>query len=322
MLTERNRTFGPVPSRRLGKSLGVNNLEGKTCTCSCVYCQAGRTQNLTVERRAFYEPEKLIEEVIRVFEATEPDVVSFVPSGEPTLDINLGKVASVLKDAGVPLAILTNGTLLFREDVREDLMPFDVVSLKVDVGSEELFRKVNRPHASLSLREVREGMLDFSEEYGGTLITETMLVDGVNDGISNAESVVEFLLELDPEKAYISIPIRPPAEPWVRPPPEERVLSVYELFRRKLGNRVFLLVEYEKPDFTLLGDIERELLSLTTSHPLRTDYALRILAKKGLDAEEVLQNLLKRGLLREVEYRGHKFLMPRLRAVAGEKEGG
>jgi wyosine [tRNA(Phe)-imidazoG37] synthetase (radical SAM superfamily) len=178
--------FGPVPSRRLGRSLGVNNIPPKVCSYSCAYCQLGRTIKMQVERQTFYEPEDIVknvrEKIARVSEVGEPvDYLTFVPDGEPTLDINLGREIELLKPLGINIAVISNGSLVWRQDVREDLVKADWVSLKVDSTREEIWRRINRPHRTLQLAAILDGMLEFAAVYKGELVTETMLVEGVND---------------------------------------------------------------------------------------------------------------------------------------------
>jgi wyosine [tRNA(Phe)-imidazoG37] synthetase (radical SAM superfamily) len=214
--------FGPVPSRRLGKSLGINNIPAKTCSYSCLYCQLGRTTNMTTERQAFYKPEDIFKEVERkVDEAVSRneriDYLTFVPDGEPTLDVNLGKEISILKQIEIPIAVITNASLIRRKDVKEDLLEANLVSLKVDAVSEDLWRRINRSHKDLKLNAVLEGVTEFADEFKGTIISETMLVDGVNYG-SEFEKTADFLKNLKRlDKAYVAIPTRPPAEEWVKP---------------------------------------------------------------------------------------------------------
>ena len=173
--------FGPVPSRRLGRSLGINNIPPKVCTYSCVYCQVGRTLKMQVERQAFYAPQEVTQAVRdgieRAGKASEPiDYLTFVPDGEPTLDVNLGREIALLRSLGVPVAVISNGTLIWRDDVRADLMAADWVSLKVDATREEVWRGIDRPHGHLRLSAILEGMLEFAQVYEGDLVTETMLV--------------------------------------------------------------------------------------------------------------------------------------------------
>ncbi len=167
-------TFGPVPSRRLGRSLGINNIPYKICTYSCVYCQIGRTVNMTIKRRTFYDPMRVLKDVkIRLEEVHRKgervDYVTFVPDGEPTLDINIGKTAALIGDLGIPVAIITNSSLLWREDVRQDLYNFDLVSLKLDAVSRDIWRRVNRPHRELSLEMILDGILEFRKNYKGKI---------------------------------------------------------------------------------------------------------------------------------------------------------
>ena len=311
--------FGPVPSRRLGRSLGINNIPPKNCTYSCVYCQLGRTRNLTVERRRFTDPELILDEVSRVVERVGEgniDYVTFVPDGEPTLDLNLGRIVSGLRETtSVKLAILTNSSLMYRPDVREDLMKFDLVSIKVDSVDGEVYRRVNRPHPSIELDAVLDGIRRFTAEYEGTVISETMLIDGLNDNPDSVEGVAEFLAEIEVDKAFISIPTRPPAEAWVKAASEQRVVEAYEVFRERLGEgRVETLIGYEGSEFALAsGDVRRDVLGITAVHPMRLDYFREVVSRGGVNPDKLMSELLRGGLVRVVEYRGHKFLIRRFR---------
>jgi len=171
--------YGPVPSRRLGRSLGINNIPSKVCTYSCAYCQAGRTTRLQAERGAFFKPEELAAEVAeRVGMLQERgesiDYLSFVPNGEPTLDTNLGRTIELLKPLGIRIAVISNASLLWRADVREELAKADWVSVKVDTVREDLWRKLDRPHPSLCLQNLLEGVRTFAEVFQGELETESL----------------------------------------------------------------------------------------------------------------------------------------------------
>ena len=311
-------SFGPVPSRRLGKSLGVNNIPDKVCSLACVYCQIGRTLRMELERRAFYEPELIFEEVKRKVEEAEErgekiDYITFVPDGEPTLDINLGKEAGLLKTLGIPLAILTNSSLIWREDVREDLLKFDFVSLKVDAVSEEIWRRVDRPHKSLSLEKVLDGMLEFRRAFRGRLVTETMLIDGIDYG-DEFERIADFLAELKPDIAYIAVPTRPPAERWVKPASEETINRAFQAFAERLGEgRVEYLIGYEGNAFAFTGNVEEDLLSITAVHPMREEAVKEFLRKANANWS-VVERLLREGKLIELEYNGKKFYMRKLKS--------
>ncbi|AIF69614.1 hypothetical protein PAP_06070 [Palaeococcus pacificus DY20341] len=312
--------FGPVPSRRLGRSLGINNIPDKVCSYACVYCQIGRTLRMEVERRAFYPPELIFEEAKKKVDNAKArdekiDYITFVPDGEPTLDANLGEEIDLLRKLGVPLAILTNASLIWHEDVRENLLKFDFVSLKLDAVSEELWKKIDRPHKSLKLEKILEGMLEFRGEFRGKLVTETMLIDGINYS-DELEKIAEFLRELKPDVAYIGIPTRPPAEEWVKPAKEEAINHAFQTFAKALGeDRVEYLMGYEGNAFAFTGNIEEDLLSITSVHPMRED-AVRELLKKANADWSIVEALLGEGKLIELEYEGKKFYMRKLKSRA------
>lgn len=315
--------FGPVPSRRLGRSLGIGNVPPKTCSYSCVYCQVGRTPEEEIAPRAFRDPEVLIEAVTRRVRALRErgeavDFLTFVPDGEPTLDRHLGREIEGLRTLGLPVAVISNGSLVGREDVRAALGRADWVSLKVDAVDEALWRRINRPHPALRLDAILHGMLRFAESYGGTLATETMLVRGANDGDASIEAVAGFLERLGPRVAYVAVPTRPPAEPWVRPADEEAVNRAFQRFAERLP-RVELLTEFEGTAFGTTGDPAEDLLAVTTVHPMREDAALALLGRAGAD-RSLLERLVADGRLRPVRYRDHTFYVRRLREASPGSE--
>ena len=307
--------FGPVPSRRLGRSLGINHIPPKICTYSCAYCQLGRTIRMQVERQPFYQPERVVravrDQVKKVRAAGERvETLTFVPDGEPTLDANLGREMALLKPLGIPIAVISNGSLAWREDVREDLMRAGWVSLKVDATREEVWRRVDRPHGHLQLGAILDGMLEFAQVYEGDLVTETMLVAGGNDDDDCLEDLAGFLARLRPARAYLSIPTRPPAEPWARPPGEETVNRAYQIFRGKV-ERVEYLIGYEGNGFAFTGDVEEDLLSITAVHPMREEAVDELLARARAGWSTV-RRLVAQGQLVMVEYGGQKFYLRKL----------
>ncbi|MFP3231905.1 MAG: radical SAM protein [Acidilobus sp.] len=307
--------FGPVRSRRLGLSLGVNNVPYKTCSYSCIYCQLGRTTNLSVERRCFFDWREIVGDVKRFVQEQRPalDYITFVPDGEPTLDACIGKEIGALKgELGARVAVLTNASLLWAPEVAEGLMDADLVSLKVDAVSERLWRQVNRPHPSLVLGKVLEGMAEFSRSFRGTIITETMLVRGVNTSREDLEAVARFIGQLSPAKAYIAVPVRPPAEPFAEPATEEEIVVAYAAFSQVLGGeRVELTVSQEPPPERVYGDPEAWLLNTTSVHPLRYDYALKVLGSAVKEPERIIEGLVEAGLITKVEFQGHTYLVRR-----------
>ena len=306
--------FGPVPSRRLGRSLGINNIPAKICSYSCIYCQLGRTSKISIERRTFYAPEKLFKVVKNKVEKSKSrnegiDYLTFVPDGEPTLDENLGIEIEMLKEIGIPIAILTNASLLWRDDVKDDLLKADLVSLKVDAVNEDIWRGINRPHRSLRINEILDGIIGFSKEFEGRLITETMLVDGYVD---NLEDIADFLSKLRPCKAYIAIPTRPPAENWVKPASEGIVNRAFNIFSKSLGeDKVEYLIGYEGSSFALTGDVEEDLLSIMSVHPMREDGVGEVLRKANADWSIIDKMLNEKKIIR-LEYDGHTYYMRKI----------
>jgi wyosine [tRNA(Phe)-imidazoG37] synthetase (radical SAM superfamily) len=270
---------------------------------------------LQVDRRAFYEPGEIFEavqdKVKRAREIGETiDYFTFVPDGEPTLDVNLGREIELLKPLGIKIAVITNASLIWREDVREALVRADWVSLKVDSTREEVWRRINRPHGTLQLASILDGMLEFAKAYRGELATETMLVEGVNDGDDHVREVAGFLARLKPAKAYLSVPTRPPAEEWVRPPDEEAINRAYQTLSKQV-DQVEYLIGYEGNAFAFTGSVEEDLLSITAVHPMREEAVSEFLALAGADWP-VVRKLIARGQLIEMEYDGLKFYMRKL----------
>lgn len=302
--------FGPVPSRRLGRSLGVNHIPPKHCSYSCVYCQVGRTTTLELERRTFYPPEQVVaavEQRVARCRASGQDIdyMTFVPDGEPTLDLHLGEMLQALKPLGIPLAVLTNGSLLWRRDVREELALADLVSLKVDAVDERAWRRIDRPSGALCLALVLDGIRHFADERQAGLLTETLLVRGLNDSRAVVEEVALFLEPLRPDVAFLAIPTRPPAEVDVDPPSAAAVVAAFEALSARLP-RVELLTGDEVGAFGRTGDAAHDLLGILAVHPLREAVARDYLAENG--PGPALEALLASGQVVRVAHHGRSFV--------------
>lgn len=309
------KAFGPIPSRRLGRSLGINNIPAKVCSYGCVYCQVGRTNSMQITRQAFYDPEEMFEEVREKVEKTRAageniDYLSFVPDGEATLDINLGRLIDLLKPLGIKIAVITNGSLIDDPQVRADLKKADLVSLKVDAVLERAWRLADRPQGRLRLPAILDGMLEFAKEYKGKLITETLLIYRTNDYEKDLEAVADFLVRLEPATAYISIPTRPPTENWVREPTEDTINLAYQIFSRKLKN-VECLLGSEGDAFAFTGDVEEDILSITSVHPMRESAVRDLLARAGADWS-VVAKMLTDDQLVEITHENEKFFLRKL----------
>jgi wyosine [tRNA(Phe)-imidazoG37] synthetase (radical SAM superfamily) len=304
----------------LGRSLGLNNIPAKVCSYSCLYCQLGRTEKFQAERAAFYEPEAFVQEVeqqvARVRGIGEGiDYLTFVADGEPTLDLNLGREIDLLRSLGSRIAVISNASLISRSDVRDELSRADWVSLKVDCTREEVWRRINRPQRSLQLDAILDGICAFARAYRGTLVTETMLVGGVNDDSDHLRETARFVTRLAPARVYLSVPIRPPAEKWVRSPGERQVNRAYQIFK-EYGGSVECLMGYEGDDFTAAGTPEEDILSITAVHPMRREALDEFLLRSGAEWSTV-ERLLAQGHLVELTYQDKKFYLRRLPGTQG-----
>lgn len=308
--------FGPVPSRRLGRSLGLNNVPAKTCDYGCVYCQVGITRTPRAEREAYYSPWAIVqaagERVAQLDARGEAlDALTFVPSGEPTLDANLGREIRELAAFGVTIAVITNGSLVHRPDVQAELSGASWVSLKVDAMDPRIWRRINRPHAALDLATILTGLQEFAARFPGTLVTETMLVRDLNDDPAHLRDLAAFVATLAPAVAYLSVPTRPPSRDGVRGPGPAGLNRAYEIFAGCVP-RVELLIGYEGDAFSATGDAALDLLNITSVHPLRTAAVVRLLERDGA-GWDVVDGLLARGELDTARHAGHTYYLRRAR---------
>lgn len=304
--------YGPVPSRRLGQSIGVNNIPPKTCSYSCIYCQLGPTSHMRVTRDDFYKPLDIVRQVSRhLWHAQSAhervDFVTFVADGEPTLDRRLEEEIALVKDLGTRVAAISNASLITDPAVRQALGRADWVSLKVDAADEPTWRRVNRPHPSLDLDRIQAGAVEFSATYRGELATETMLLRGVNDDPEQIEAIADFLAQLGPSTACISIPTRPPAVPNITAPSEQALTTAYQLFLTRVS-AVELLTGYEGNAFAFTGDARADLLSITAVHPMRQDAVGELLQRCGA-GWGLVQKLIDEGQLRQTDYHGSLFYL-------------
>ncbi len=308
--------FGPVPSRRLGRSLGINNIPPKACTYSCVYCQVGRTEHKELQPREFFAPEIIAQAVqthVSNLQQTREqiDYLTFVPDGEPTLDAHLAETIELLRPLGLKIAVISNGSLIWRDDVQHALNQADWVSLKVDSVIEPIWRVINRPHPDIELSTVLDGMRRFAAQYKGKLNTETMLVADVNDKPEPVAAVADFVCQLQPDKAYLSVPTRPPAEPDVRAPSEEVINQAFQIMRSKV-KQVEYLIGYDEGGYAFTGDAEHDLLSITSVHPMREPEVAQFLKKAHQDTA-LIEKLLAEQKIKQVDYAGQRFYVRRVK---------
>jgi len=226
--------FGPVPSRRLGRSLGVDVVPPKTCSYDCVYCESGRTTHLTIKREDFVPPDHVMLQLEDYFQKHPggAEVITFSSAGEPTLYRPLGTLLRAIKKRfpDLPLVVLTNGSLLWQAEVRADLMASDRVVPSLDAATPEVFKKVNAPHPSLELGQVLEGIRGFRRDYRGQFHLEVLMVAGHNDGPEHLEVLGKEIEALDADQVELNTVVRPPAKADVRGLTESELKAIGAFF--------------------------------------------------------------------------------------------
>lgn len=293
--------FGPVPSRRLGRSIGVNNIPYKVCSYACTYCQVGKAVRMQVQRQEFYQPDVILKQVearlLKLSSKEYPDYLTIVPDGEPTLDRNLGLLIRGLKSLEIPVAVITNSSLLPVPGVQDDLMLADYVSVKADSVYEPSWRKINKPHRHLNLDRMLEAMVNFAHIYRGKLVTESMLIKGVNDHAVEITALAHFLLKINPSVAYIAIPTRPPALKNTFPADEDAVAMAYQIFLTS-GLFTELLTGYEGNAFSSTGNFVADILSITAVHPMRKDAVQELMTRSNGTADDLNRMILENDLIK------------------------
>lgn len=304
--------FGPVMSRRLGLSLGVDPILSKLCNWNCVYCQLGRTFPMTNKRTSFCNPEMLLEEieeqVIKPRERTI-DYITFVGSGETLLSSDMGQLINGVKSmTKIPVAVITNGSLLGEPGVAESLLMADAVLPSLDAGSDELYRKINRPQLEATFRKHIDGLRHFRMVFKGKLWVEVMLVKGLNDSEEAITSISDRLDEIGPDEVHLLTPTRPPAEKWVRPADVEALLLASSI----IGRNYKILVPQEPVQdlASLAGSIPDSVKAIVRRHPLREDALLQLLERyEPEEAARIMEEIFFGRYVSVIERMGVRFLV-------------
>lgn len=294
--------YGPVPSRRLGRSLGIDLVPFKTCTYDCIYCQLGRTTRKTVRRRSWWEPAEVAAGV-RGKLSSEPDVIAIAGSGEPTLCAGIGTVIGGIKAVtDTPVAVLTNGSLLGLPSVRRELAGADIVMPSLDVPDEGLFRLVNRPHTSLQLADVVRGMRAFREAFAGQVWLEILLLGGVTALPAEVERLAVLAAGIAPERIQLTTVVRPPAESFAEPVSPERLAEVASWFTPQAE------VVADTAPAPGAGDAARaDVLALIARRPCTVDDIAAGLGMHRSEALKVAEALVAEGNAERRRHQGRSF---------------
>ncbi len=303
--------FGPVPSWRLGQSLGIDPVPLKTCNWNCVYCQLGRTQPVTMRRAKYVAEHAIIEDVKAALESSDArgiDWVTFVGSGETLLHAKIGWMLKEVKAlTDVPVAVITNGSLLCQPHVRWELAAADAVLPSLDAGSEELYRRINRPHRQATFQRHIEGLMAFRDEYAGKLWVEVMLVRGINDGDHELTDTASQMTRLHPDEIHLNSPKRSPVEPWV----EGVDTSAFDLARKIFDSIAPVKVVHSNgAEVSLAPDSPpvEAVAEIVTRHPLSQAELERALAQREPGrVREIVAQLKKSDQVREVTRGGKHY---------------
>lgn len=295
--------YGPVPSRRLGLSLGIDPIPLKTCNWNCVYCQLGRSTPLVNERREWIPTAAIMEELAAVLANAPPDSIdwiTFVGSGEPTLHSGLGEMMRQVKQmTALPVGLITNGALFYRPEVRRDVLAADAIMPTLSAGSAELHHLLHRHHPDVSFACHVAGLIALRREFTGQLWLELMLIAGMNDTVAALTDIARIVAQIKPDEIHITLPTRPPAETWVAPPEEEALMQATAI----LGE-VARVVHPLVGTFQLAvnGDLCAAIADLVQRHPLSEAQVDALLAAHSAESLAVVkQRCLDSGRIRCIE---------------------
>lgn len=298
--------FGPVPSRRLGFSLGIDITPLKACTLDCVYCQLGRTPATTIQRSAWIGPAEVLNELRRALDTCGAlDYVTFSGSGEPTLHSGLGEMIDGIHAlCDVPVAVITNGTLMTHPDVRRDVGKAELAVPSLDAVTPEVFRRINRPHPALDIASIIEGLVRFRGEYRGQLWIEVMLIPGINDSDQELARLGEAMHRIRPDKIQINSPCRPGAEAGILPADTATLERAREVF----GSHAEIIGDFTGMQRTVReGDIGHAVIDIVRRHPSSARQISQMLGIPQHAVQQHLQALVAGGSIRETLHNGLRF---------------
>jgi wyosine [tRNA(Phe)-imidazoG37] synthetase (radical SAM superfamily) len=303
--------FGPVPSRRLGISLGVDLVPHKVCSFNCVYCECGRTTELTQERDEYVHIYRVIDE-LKEFLKNRPELdhITFSGSGEPLLNKGIAGVLSFIKNnfPSYRTALMTNSSLLVRKEVRSEVLGFDVIVPSLDAVSRDVFNKINRPAPGISSMEIVNALCSLRQEYRGQLWLEIFIVPGVNDTPQEMDLLSKAAERIKPDKIHLNVLDRPGAESWVKPPTPEELNRILGYFRRVKVEVVSPMTPQERRKAMAMGETVDAILALIKRRPCTAeDLALAVSITRD-DANRILDALIEEGRIEfKTEERGIFF---------------
>jgi len=303
---EKKYFYGPVPSRRLGRSYGVDIVPFKVCTLDCIYCQLGKTTEKTIKRRDYGPIEPILAELRETLaEGLEADFITIAGSGEPTLNSRLGELINGIKKiTDIPVAVLTNGTLLYKKDVRTDCAKADVVMPSLDAGNEQTFQKVNRPHKDISIEDLISGLCAFRDEFVGRIWLEVFFVEGLNTDAEQIAKISDAIERIRPDKVQLNTAVRPTAEPHLKRLDTEKLRAI----AARLGPKCEVVADFSEihHDSSLENKAE-DVLSILKRRPCSLNDISSGLGISRNEALKYVTHLLHKGVIHSEEKDGRIF---------------
>jgi wyosine [tRNA(Phe)-imidazoG37] synthetase (radical SAM superfamily) len=304
----RSYVFGPVPSRRLGRSLGVDLVPYKTCSFDCVYCQLGKTSRKTIERREWVPIDAVVEQ-LEARLSSKPDYITLSGSGEPTLHSRIGELIARIKVlTNTPIAVLTNGSLLWQEELRSQIMDVDLILPSLDAGDAETFIAVNRPHAALEHDAIVQGLIDMRREFRGIYWLEVLLVDGVNSRPSALDFIAACVERIGPDRVQLNTVVRPPADPDIAGLSKSKMAELALRFGPHAEVIADFSKAFEHPD--MVAGL-RDVLSLLKRRPCSIEDVAHGLGMHRDEVIKYINRLVSQGQIQTKQTKDHTFYLVR-----------
>ena len=299
--------FGPVPSRRLGMSLGVDLIPYKTCSYNCVYCELGKTTDKTIIRKEYISKDLIIrdlEEYLPLLQSP-PDYITISGSGEPTLNSKIGEIIKEIKRiSSIPVAVITNGSLLYLDQVKEELLEADIVLPSLDAVNPSVFEHINRPEPSLNIHEIIKGIIDFRKEFHGEIWLEILFCRALNDDRAEIERLREKIEDIKPERIQLNTVVRPSSYDFAYPLSEKQLVSIKEV----LGTRAELISDtVPSKKGTSFADKEEKIVNLISRRPCTCDDLCKALGLHSNETLKYLAKLMKEGRIQHKLHQHHGF---------------
>lgn len=303
--------FGPVPSRRLGLSLGINIIPFKTCTYNCIYCEVGKTTNLTITRQPFFNTDNIKKEFKNSIEKVgKIDFVTFSGSGEPTLNSDIGELIDFVKSfKKYKVAVLTNGSLLYLKSVRNALIHADVVVPSLDSAREESFKKINMPHKDLKLDKIIEGLKKFSDEFKGEIWLEVLFAKNINDSEKDLDALSDVINYIKPVQVQIGTVDRPPAYISAKRLSNQEMMDVYSILSAKSDVKIEIISAFSRESDSFYDNIERSIIKMINIRPCSEKELMEVFNVSVDKLNDTLNKLFKEGKAFKHSFGGKEFIV-------------